>query len=122
MIDKNMIYRLTKSGVIPCYRPNELKPFPFCGSEAIVPAMPIGITDDDTPVECTNMDCDASEVTFDKGAWKTRPIEDALNSRIAELEAEVAELRKTAVVWHKYSDEKPIKQDWYLTSYRGEIS
>ena len=72
---------------------NELRPCPFCGSEAIVPAMPIGITDDDTSVECTNMDCNASDVTFDKGAWNARPIEDALQARIAELEAENAQLQ-----------------------------
>jgi hypothetical protein len=68
--------------------------------------------------------------------WNTRPIEDALQARIAELEttlqeihqhyddthaeevnklnARIAELKKSAVVWHKYPDEKPQKTDHYL--------
>lgn len=37
------------------------------------------------------------------------------------LEARIAELEKLAVVWHKYPDEKPDKDGWYITSYKGQI-
>ena len=58
---------------------DELKPCPFCGSRDI----------DDEPVlcmvYCTNCDAQINSTEVD---WNTRPIEDALNARIAELEGE----------------------------------
>ncbi len=74
---------------------SELKPCPFCGGEA-------SIENDGLYrwVECLNSKCEASARVFmfinDVGNadyivaqnWNTRPIEDALNARIAELEAE----------------------------------
>ena len=68
---------------------SELKPCPFCGSKAEL------ITQHRLLayfVECANEQCSGSVQgdTEDEvvSAWNARPIEDALNARIAELEAE----------------------------------
>ena len=79
--------------------PNELKPCPFCGNQAERTLL--------GKYTCSVKKCPGYFVECSLKDWNTRPIEDALNARIAELEAEVAELRKSAVVWHKYPDEKP---------------
>ena len=59
---------------------SELKPCPFCGGSNVKdePALQVVIC----------MDCGAEKDT-DLGEWNKRPIEDALNARIAELEAEL---------------------------------
>jgi len=58
---------------------SELKPCPFCGEE---PATRAGFA------ICINDDCEQSNYWsgLDIDAWNTRPIEDALNARIVELE------------------------------------
>ena len=74
---------------------SELKPCPFCGGEAITTAffdaddfdyMPIEVNDCDAEVTCKNERCINGWWLSPKD-WNTRPIEDALNARIAELEA-----------------------------------
>ena len=68
---------------------NELKPCPFCGGKAEEDTHIGGVICENY---CTNPN------TFDGGGgvwtadWNTRPIEDALNARIAKLEAENNEL------------------------------
>ena len=57
----------------------ELKPCPFCGGSNITEESSISV------VFCA--DCGGEKDT-DMGSWNTRPIEDALTARIAELEAE----------------------------------
>lgn len=76
---------------------NELKPCPYCGTH-IVAHEHDGIYN---WVECQNVDCQASgNVVMILGRvevgeaiaakkWNTRPIEDALRARIAELEAAI---------------------------------
>ena len=75
---------------------SEIKPCPFCGSEAITTTfidlddfeyMPIEVNDCDAEVTCENERCINGWYLSPK-AWNARPIEDALNKRIAELEAE----------------------------------
>ena len=64
---------------------SELKPCPFCGSE------PYSYHDNDTDfggVKCNLGGCACSDIEIDEICWNTRPIEDALRARIAELEAE----------------------------------
>ena len=56
----------------------ELKPCPFCGGCKIVSEEELNVT------LCNG--CSAETDIFD---WNNRPIEDALNARIAELEEEV---------------------------------
>ena len=58
----------------------ELRPCPFCGGRHIETAENLDL------VYC--FDCGAKMRTDLGGGWNTRPIEDALNARIAELEAE----------------------------------
>ena len=57
---------------------SELKPCPFCG------AMPMG---EDDRYMCSTLGCVMQEDTISAKEWNTRPIEDALQARIAELEA-----------------------------------
>ena len=59
---------------------SELKPCPFCG------AMPTKLNSGYT---CSTLGCALQENTVSAKDWNTRPIEDALNARIAELEAEL---------------------------------
>ena len=63
---------------------SELKPCPFCGSE-----QPQDSKDDgNVPYEFgMSRSCNSCSAAVNLG-WNTRPIEDALNARIAELEAE----------------------------------
>ena len=63
---------------------SEMKPCPFCGSENTV-RLPYN---DHADIErCKN--CNLTIIVpFGYTMWNTRPIEDALHSRIAELEAE----------------------------------
>ena len=64
---------------------SELKPCPFCGGVAQVNTWTMhGITE--SRCFCPNSDCPNSVRTVALATWNTRPIEDALNARIAELE------------------------------------
>lgn len=66
---------------------SELKPCPFCGGVAQVNTWTMhGITE--SRCFCPNPDCPNSVRTVALATWNTRPIEDALNARIAKLEAE----------------------------------
>ena len=58
----------------------ELRPCPFCG------AMPMG---EDDRYMCSTLGCVMQEDTISAKDWNTRPIEDALRARIAELEEQV---------------------------------
>jgi hypothetical protein len=60
----------------------ELRPCPFCGSADIRTEPGINLNY-----------CDKCSAEANIEHWNTRPIEDALNKRIAELEAEVTELK-----------------------------
>ncbi len=65
----------------------ELKPCPFCGTLPQANAWIFrGISE--TRYFCPNQECPLSVRTVTLEEWNTRPIEDALNARIAELEAE----------------------------------
>lgn len=69
----------------------ELRPCPFCGGEAQVNTWTMrGITE--SRCFCSNSDCPNSVRTVALEQWNTRPIEDALHARIAELEALVQQL------------------------------
>ena len=60
---------------------SELKPCPFCGKQPVAQC---------SSAICINDDCELSDYWrgLEDDSWNTRPIEDALNARIAELEAE----------------------------------
>jgi len=61
----------------------KLKPCPFCGRT------PNPDWTDESYIECTNRKCSLYGYGMSTGDWNIRPIEDALNTRIAELDAEV---------------------------------
>jgi len=66
---------------------NEAKDCPFCGNEAVrLEGKDLGY---DYPLYgCVQPDCPCAEMPFAPlEEWNDRPIEDALNARIAELEA-----------------------------------
>ena len=82
---------------------HKLRPCPFCGSNAQVNTWTThGITE--SRCFCSNSDCPNSVRTVALEQWNTRPIEDALNKRIAEMEEfidkliEVSEKMFTAVI------------------------
>jgi hypothetical protein len=59
---------------------DELKACPFCGKK------PNPNWTDESYIECTNRKCSVYGYGMSTGGWNTRPIEDALQARIAELE------------------------------------
>jgi len=85
---------------------SELKPCPFCGGMPKVNDWTLkGITD--KRCFCDNEKCPvylSKTIAIDD--WNTRPIEDALNDRIAELEAENAALKAEPKPLAYWSDEK----------------
>ena len=68
---------------------NELKSCPFCGNEPVV---------EGNLVACNNLNCPTHDnywtdpMIFTCDQWNTRPIEDGLRARIAELESLVEQL------------------------------
>lgn len=84
--------------------PNELKPCPFCGSEAVTDYQLLALP---KYTMCSFEHCELHDVAILIREWNSRPLEAALQARIEELE-------KAAVVWHKYPDEKPPIDGRYL--------
>ena len=69
----------------------KLKPCPFCGGEAFYIKI-MGNYEKPHEIYCSKCDGAITEGRSEKQVvtnWNTRPIEDALNKRIAELEAEL---------------------------------
>jgi len=67
----------------------ELRPCPFCGSPAY------SYHDnciDFAGVKCDLGGCVCADILITENNWNTRPIEDALNARIAELEGKIDQL------------------------------
>lgn len=64
---------------------DELRPCPFCGH----PPKHFG-SHAPWVVACDNPDCQCQANADYVGAWNTRPVEDALRARVAELEAKAA--------------------------------
>ena len=68
---------------------SELKPCPFCGSPAY------SYHDnciDFAGVKCDLGGCVCADILITENNWNNRPIEDALNARIAELEGKIDQL------------------------------
>ena len=91
---------------------SELKRCPFCGGE---PTSSNEFDDEVLFYGCTkDIDCPMYDAPFvNLENWNTRPIEDALTARIAELEAENLELRKTlgwAYDLDEYKDEPEVQE------------
>ena len=78
----------------------ELRPCPFCGGTKICTEKGINLNY-----------CDNCSAESNVEHWNTRPIEDALNRRIAELEAE----RR----WIPVEERLPEESDWTLIRYKG---
>jgi hypothetical protein len=109
----------------------ENKLCPFCGSEMEIGTSWYGTENDITyeyAPQCNNEKCIARNAEGEEfghflfdyptpeeaaAAWNTRPLEDELTARIAELEAEVKELKNE---WHQ-PEELPIEDGWYLVEW-----
>ena len=89
--------RWIRKHMVPQDDEHKVKTCPFCGKE---PATRAGFA------ICINDDCEQSKYWsgLDIDEWNTRPIEDALNARIAELEAEVTELKPYRDGYDAYED------------------
>jgi len=73
---------------------NALKPCPFCGSKAFYIKI-MGNHEKPHEIYCSKCDGAITEGRSEKQVvtnWQTRPIEDELQKRIAELEAEIDQL------------------------------
>jgi len=73
----------------------EIKNCPFCGSPVNPTRAWYGVADYSV-CRCSNPDC-PGELNYEfmpAEIWNTRPLEDVLNKRIAELEGELAELKE----------------------------
>ena len=70
---------------------SELKVCAHCGHEAARKELRY-YGETETWAYCPNPDCPMHDRTMTIKAWQTRPIEDALNARIAELESLVEQL------------------------------
>ena len=92
-----------------------LKPCPFCGGEAFYIKI-MGNYEKPHEIYCSKCDGAITEGRSEKQVvtnWNTRPIEDALQARIAELELENLELRKTlgwAYDLDEYKDEPEVQE------------
>ena len=75
-----------------------------------------GITE--TRYFCPNPDCPHSVRTVRLEQWNTRPIEDELQKRIAELEADNAEFRQLIRDWSIVLDQNNGFQLWHVESVR----
>ena len=114
---------------------NELKACKVCGE----PAYRIDNAYDGEPrAVCYNRQCWLYDKPFKFDAWNTRPIEDALNQRIAELEAKIKAFKNAELMndieriksynrivyleeqlrWRPVS-EKPTESDFVLILYNG---
>ena len=79
---------------------SELKPCPFCGGTKICTEKGINLNY-----------CDNCSAESNVEHWNTRPIEDALQARIAELEAQQR--------WIPVEERLPEDSDWVLGLYNG---
>lgn len=59
---------------------SELKKCPFCGQKARERYTQVDL------FSCSNINCELCHVVFSADEWNTRPLEDLLTARIAELE------------------------------------
>ena len=85
----------------------ELKPCPFCGETPIYAVTPEGI-DDSIDCRCGESECFLVDGRLEQ--WNHRPVEDALQKRIKELEAENKRLRKTLKDIAEFADEQYSKR------------
>ena len=97
---------------------SELKPCPFCGSPAY------SYHDnciDFAGVKCDLGGCVCADILITENNWNTRPIEDALRLRIAELEKLVEELLEEGHYLAMLNELEPVDYlDWRALVRRAE--
>lgn len=89
---------------------SKLQPCPFCGEQVFTPLV---ASLDDGYTRCGF--CGAK---MQHRRWQTRPIEDDLRKRIAELEADNAEFRQLIRDWSIVLEQDDFFQLWHVESVR----
>ena len=103
----------------------ELRPCPFCGGKAVASTffdwddleyMPLDAIND-CEVTCENERC-INGWYLPPEDWNTRPIEDDLRKRIAELEKDNDEFRQLISNWSILLEQDDYFQLWHVESVR----
>ena len=83
---------------------SELKACPFCGKEGCFVDKDGNITESGLDVACERTSCMPPSSYVPVDSWQSRPLEDALTARIAELEGALKKIAYIIQAWENEGD------------------